>query len=197
MSAQTAHDIFAVMAIIALLGAVSLVAARLIPSVASVRYLDSVHRWQLHLAALVATVTTLGSLWFSESQGWLPCRFCWYQRVCMFPLAVILIVAILRKDRSVKWYVTPLAVIGILVSVWHNLLERGLVSESKECAASVPCAIPNLISFGGRDQVTLQPTGFPSITLTVMAFCAFAAILALVLLPEPLEAHEDGEPSAS
>jgi len=197
MTAQTAHDIFAVMAIIALLGAVSLVLARLIPSVASVRYLDVVHRWQLHLAALVATVTTLGSLWFSESQGWLPCRFCWYQRVCMFPLAVILIVAVLRKDRAVKWYVAPLAVIGILVSIWHNLLERGLVSESKECAASVPCAIPNLISFGGRDEVTLQPTGFPSITLTVMAFCAFAAILALVLLPEPLEAHEDGEPSAS
>lgn len=197
MTAQTAHDIFAVMAIIALLGTVSLVLARLIPSVASVRYLDVVHRWQLHLAALVATVTTLGSLWFSESQGWLPCRFCWYQRVCMFPLAVILIVAVLRKDRAVKWYVAPLAVIGILVSIWHNLLERGLVSESKECAASVPCAIPNLISFGGRDEVTLQPTGFPSITLTVMAFCAFAAILALVLLPEPLEAHEDGEPSAS
>jgi disulfide bond formation protein DsbB len=115
----------------------------------------------------------------------------------MFPLAVILIVAVFRKDRSVKWYVTPLAGIGLLVSIWHNLLERGLVSESKECAASVPCAIPNLISFGGRDEVSLQPTGFPSITLTVMAFCAFAAILALVLLPEPLEAHEDGEPSAS
>jgi len=197
MSAQTAHDIFAVMAIIALLGAVSLVVARLVPSVPTVRYLDLVHRWQLHLAALVATVTTLGSLWFSESKGWLPCRFCWYQRVCMFPLAVILIVALLRKDRAVKWYVAPLAGIGILVSIWHNLLERGLVSESKECAASVPCAIPNLISFGGRDEVSLQPTGFPSITLTVMAFCAFAAILALVLLPEPLEAHEDGEPSAS
>lgn len=197
MSAQTAHDIFAVMAIIALLGAVALVVAKLVPSVPTVQFLDLVHRWQLHLAALVATVTTLGSLWFSEWQGWLPCRFCWYQRVCMFPLAVILIVAVLRKDRAVKWYVTPLAVIGILVSIWHNLLERGLVSESKECAASVPCAIPNLVSFGGRDEVSLQPTGFPSITLTVMAFCAFAAILALVLLPEPLEAHEDGESSAS
>ena len=196
MSAQTLHDIAAVLAIIALLGAVSLVIARLIPSVATVRYLDLVYRLQLPLAALVAVATTLGSLTFSEHYGWIPCRFCWYQRTMMFPLAVILLIAAVRKDRNIKWYATAVATIGILLSGWHNLLERGAVAESKECAATTPCAVPNLISFGGRDEITLRPTGFPSVTLAVMAFAAFAAIIALLLLPEPLEEEEDGQPSA-
>lgn len=197
MSVTAVHDFFAVLAIIALVGVLALVIARLVPSVPTVRFSDAVHKVQLPLAALVATTATLGSLWFSEfGNHWAPCRFCWYQRVFMYPLAVILIIAAVRRDRSVKWYAAPLASIGLLVSIWHNLLERGVVSESKECAASVPCANPYYVSFGRIDPDTLRPAGFPSITLTVMAFCGFAAILALLLLPEPLEAEEDGESSA-
>lgn len=197
MSVTAMHDFFAVLAIIALVGVVVLVIARLVPSVPTVRLSDAVYRAQLPLAALVATTATLGSLWFSEyGNHWAPCRFCWYQRVFMYPLAVILIVAAIRRDRGVKWYAVPLAGIGILVSVWHNLLERGVVTESSACVSTVPCANPYYVSFGHIDPDTLRPAGFPSITLTVMAICGFAAILAVLLLPEPLEDEEDGEPSA-
>ncbi|MEN9644529.1 MAG: hypothetical protein RL238_1198 [Actinomycetota bacterium] len=197
MSVTAVHDFFAVLAIVAIFGVVALVIARLFPSVPTVRFSDAVHKVQLPLAALVASTATLGSLWFSEfGNHWAPCRFCWYQRVFMYPLAVILIIAAVRRDRGVKWYAAPLASIGLLVSIWHNLLERGFVSESKECAATVPCANPYYVSFGHIDPDTLRPAGFPSITLTVMAFCGFAAILALLLLPEPLEAEEDGESTA-
>jgi len=197
MSAQTLHDIFAVMAIIAFVGVVLLVIARFVPAVAAVRFSDTVWKGQLPLAALVAVVATLGSLTFSEHFGWIPCRFCWFQRIFMFSVAVVLVVGAIRRDRGVKWYAVPLATIGILLSGYHNLIERGLVAEAKECAATTPCAVPNLISFGSRNAENLRPEGFPSITLAVMAFCGFAAILALLLLPEPLEAGENGESSAS
>lgn len=198
MSTQTLHDIFAVMALIALLGAVSMVLAKFIPAVACVRYLDALYRVRLQLAAIVAVTATCGSLWFSEVQEWLPCKFCWLQRVFMFSSAVILTIAALRRDRGIKWYAGPLAGIGILLSSWHLLLEHGIVEDSKQCAASVPCAIPNLISFGGRDSMSNAPSSWFSVTLAVMAFSAFAAILALLFVTEPLstdtpEAEEDGE----
>lgn len=189
------HDIAAVLSIIAAVGVVLMVLARLIPSVTSVRFLDLLYRWQLALTALVAVSSTLGSITFSEHFGWIPCRFCWYQRTMMFPIAVIMVVALIRRDRAVKWYGTALASIGLLLSGYHILIERGVIGESKECLATTPCAVPNLISFGGRDEITLQPTGFPAITLAVMAFCGFAAILALLLTPESLEDEQDGEPS--
>ncbi|MFZ4720722.1 MAG: disulfide bond formation protein B [Ilumatobacteraceae bacterium] len=197
MSAQTLHDIAAIMAIIAAIGVVAMVVARLVPSVPTVRLLDVLYRFQLPLLAVVTVTATLGSLTFSEHYGWIPCRFCWYQRTMMFPLAVILLIAAIRRDRAIKWYATALATIGFLLSTYHVLIERGVIGESKECKATTPCAIPNLISFGGRDELTLQPTGFPAITLAVMALCGFAAVLALLLLPQPLEEDEDGQPEAS
>ncbi len=198
MSVTTLHDVFAVMAMIALAGVVLMVVVRLVPSVAAVQVSDRLHRLQLPLAALVACTASLGSLWFSEyGNHWAPCRFCWFQRIFMYSLGVILLVAAIRRDRGIRPYAVALATIGLLVAIWHNLLERGVVHESPVCLASVPCANPYYVSFGHVNPNTLGPAGFPSITLTVMAFSAFAAILALLLLPEPLEAEENGEPSAS
>ena len=201
MAVTDLHNLFAILAIIAAGGVVLMVLARIIPSVVSVRFLHVLYKLQLPLAALVATTASLGSLYMSEyGNHWLPCRFCWFQRIFMYSLAVILILATIRRDRGVRWYAVALATIGLLVSTWHNLLERGVVTESKACAASVPCANPYFVSFGHFDA-NARPAGFPSITLAVMAFCGFAAILALLLLPEPLEAEspedgENGEPKA-
>ncbi len=196
MSPLGVHDFFGILALVAAAGAVLMVAARLIPSVATVRFLDVLHKVQLPLAALVATTASLGSFYFSEfGYHWAPCRFCWFQRIFMYPLAIILIIAAIRKDRGIKWYAAPLAGLGLLVSLWHNLIERGVIEEAKECAATVPCARPYYVSFGHIDPDTLRPAGFPAITLAVMAFCGFAAILALLLTPESLEDEQDGEPS--
>jgi disulfide bond formation protein DsbB len=196
---RSVHDVAAVLALIALGGAVLMVAARLIPSVISVRFLDAIYRVQLPLAALVATTAMAGSLWFSESGNhWQPCRFCWFQRIFMYSSAIILIVAAIRRDRQAKWYVVPLATIGMAVSIWHHVfLEHYIVTESKACASAVSCAAPNYVSFGtlelGADGIIRK--GFP-MTLAAMALCGFAAILALLLTPQPLEI-DDGEPQAS
>lgn len=193
MSPKTVHDVAAALAIVALVGTVSMVVARVVPSVVTLRYLDLLHKVQLQLAALVAVAATLGSLWFSEyGNHWAPCRFCWYQRVFMYSSAVVLLVAAVRRDRGVRWYAVPLAAIGLLVSLWHNLLERGVVQESNVCSTTVRCAIPYEVSFGYRNGNS-QPAGFPSITLAVMAFCAFAAILALLLTPQALPSLDNVE----
>ncbi len=198
MSVTELHDLFAYLALVALGGTVVMVAARVIPAVAGVRFLDAIYRVQLPLAALVATTATLGSLWFSEHGKWIPCRFCWFQRIFMYSAAVVLIVAALRRDRGAKWYVVPLASIGILLSTWHILLEHGVVEDSKVCAATTPCANPWYVSIGSMDPNTMQPAEWYGITLAVMAFCGFAAILALLLIPEHLDTAEEedhGEPS--
>ena len=185
------HDFFAVLASVAAVGVMLMVVARLVPSVASVQFLAAVHRAQVQLAALVAVVASLGSFWMSEFGNHLPpCRFCWFQRVFMYGLGVVLLVAAIRRDRGVKWIAVFMAVCGLLVSTWHNLLERGVVQESSACAATVPCGRVYLVSFGHMSDLA-QPTGFPSFTLASMAWCGFAAIIALMLLPEPLDADEE------
>lgn len=205
MSPNDLHDFLAVLALIAAVGAVLMVLARIIPSVASVRFLDLLYKVQLPLAALVATTASLGSLYFSEyGDHWLPCRFCWFQRIFMYSSAVILIIASIRRDRGVKWYVVPLAAIGSLLSFWHILVEHHVVEESELCTTVTSCANPWHVSFGKQGINTFtgefEWSGMP-FTLAVMALCGFAAILALLLTPEALstpelEEEENGESAA-
>jgi len=205
---STLHDVEAALAIVALIGVVLMVAARLIPTVIGVRFLDALYKVQLPLAAMVAVTAMSGSLFFSEfNEQWIPCRWCWFQRIFMFSLAIILTVAAIRRDRNVKWFAVPLAAIGICASFWHILIEHRLVEESAACFSVQSCASPWRVSFGELDfsSGTLITSGIP-ITLAVMAFSGFAAILALLLTPEPLdgeplttelvEANEDGQSSA-
>jgi disulfide bond formation protein DsbB len=195
MSWPEVHDFFAVLALVAAGGAVVLVLARLIPSVATVRLLDAVYKVQVPLAALVATTAMFGSLYFSEVAHLAPCRFCWFQRIFMYSAALVLLVAAFRRDRGVRWYVVALALVGTVASVWHTLLEHGVIADSKVCSTTVPCATPYYVSFGSITP-EFHATGLP-VTLAVMAFCGFAAILALLLAPQPLEDEQHGQPSAS
>ena len=188
---STLHDVEAALAIVALVGAVLMVAARLIPTVIGVRFLDALYKVQLPLAALVAVTATAGSLFFSEFNEWIPCRWCWFQRIFMYSLAVILTVAVIRRNRNVKWFAVPLAAIGICASFWHILIEHRVVEESKACLSVQSCAAPWRVSFGTlgfNNDGVFAWTGFP-VTLAVMAFCGFAAILALLLTPEPLDSE--------
>jgi disulfide bond formation protein DsbB len=182
------HDAGAVLALVALAGVVLMTVARLVPVSPAFHFLDILHRYQLALAALVASTATLGSLWFSETADWVPCRFCWFQRIFMYSAAVVLIVAAFRRDRSARWYAVPLAAIGSLLSIWHILLEHRVIEESTTCSSLTSCATPNYVSFGRLEfdaNGQFVSSGFP-ITLAVMALSAFGAIIALLLAPEPL-----------
>lgn len=100
-----------------------------------------------HVALLAAIIATCGSLFFSEVLGWIPCELCWFQRILMYPLTVILTVGILRDDRGVYIYGLPLSLTGMAVSLYHYLEVLKVIPPSP-CSGGVPCSI-DYINFTG------------------------------------------------
>jgi len=89
---------------------------------------------------LLACIATVGSLFFSEVMAYPPCALCWYQRICMYPLVIILLPAVISFDRSVLKYVFPLTGIGLFIAVYHNFVYYGAISESlSPCSMGVSC----------------------------------------------------------
>lgn len=164
----------ALLTLVALVAVAVLIAARVLaPLSDGFSQLDAWLRRQLpeggaRLAWLVAVVATLGSLYFSEVAHFEPCRLCWYQRIAMYPLTVILGVGALRGDRSVVRYALPLALIGAPISLYHYAIEWFPALESGACDPRNPCSL-----------VWFREFGF--ITLPFMAGTAFALIGTLLL----------------
>ena len=121
--------------------------------------------WILLFAAwLVAAVAAAGSLFFSSVVGWAPCVLCWYQRIFLFPLVVVLAVGLFPFDRGVVRYALPLAALGWLVAAYHNLIYAGVVSESlSPCTRGVSCAERHLEAFGFVSIPLLSLLGFTAI----------------------------------
>ena len=98
---------------------------------------------------LVASVATLGSLFFSEIMEFVPCTMCWYQRIFMYPLILIFLVNLLYPDDKLFKYSLLLVVVGISFSFYHNLLMWGLISESAvPCKQGIPCSTEYFEYFG-------------------------------------------------
>jgi len=136
------------------------------------------------LAWLVAVGATVGSLYFSEVANFNPCRFCWFQRIAMYPLAVVLLVGALRKDTNVRWYAAPLAIIGVAISGWHSLIEWRPSLDSGQCEFQGPsCTFIWFREFG--------------LSLANMALVGFLTILILLLVRFPARMGETTDTSAS
>ena len=116
---------------------------------------------ELWLAFGIAAVATVGSLFFSEVAHFIPCKLCWFQRIAMYPL-VLLALPALAHDRRAARYFLPLPVVGFAVSVWHLLVERGVVSETQSCLISAPggCSVKWIEEFGYVTIPMLAATGF-------------------------------------
>lgn len=130
--------------------------------------LDFVGKRAILFSFIVALTATLGSLFYSEIAGFEPCRFCWFQRIFMYPQAIILGLALWKRDRGVGEYSIALSAIGAAIAGYHYLLQRGVVPESS-CDAvgySVSCSRVFVMNFG-------------YITIPLMAFTAFLLILLL------------------
>ena len=116
---------------------------------------------ELWLAFGVALVATGGSLFFSEIEHFFPCKLCWFQRIAMYPL-VLLALPALARDRRAGLYFLPLPVVGLGVSLWHVLVERGVVEETQSCQISAPggCSVKWIEEFGYVTIPTLAGTAF-------------------------------------
>ena len=124
-----------------------------------------------YLAWLVALLATVGSLFFSEVMELPPCLLCWYQRIAMYPLVVVLGVGIILGDRRVKFYALPVALAGLAVAVYHNLLYYGILPESiAPCTQGISCTSVQLEWLGFITIPLMSLTAFVLITLSLLFY---------------------------
>ncbi len=115
----------------------------------------------------LALVATMSSLYLSEIAHLQPCMLCWYQRIAMYPLVVVLGVGFARRDAGVWRYALPLSIIGLVISSYHVMLQIRPSLELVPCTSGVPCSARLVAVFG-------------FISIPVMASSVFLLILALL-----------------
>ena len=124
----------------------------------------------LFLCWLIASISTLGSLFFSEIMKFPPCVLCWYQRICLFPLVLMLSMGLFSFDKSVVKYALPLALAGWFIAFYHNLLYAGIIPESiQPCSQGVSCT---------EDYINL----FGIFTIPMLSLISFSTIVALLFI---------------
>lgn len=126
--------------------------------------------WELWLAFGVAAASTAGSLFYSEFASFYPGEVAWYERICMYPLSILILLIALGSDRYGVRYVIAFPIVGLSVSGYALLLEDGVVAQSKSCVLSGP---------GGC--VTKWINEFGYVTIPVLSLTSFALILAFLL----------------
>jgi disulfide bond formation protein DsbB len=134
---------FAATAIVVVLWAV----ARANPDSSAGQLFADVQSYALWLAWIVAAVTTLGSLYYSLVAHFEPCELCWYQRICVYPLSVVLLIAALRRDYGIWRYALPPAIVGIVIAAYHSQLQA-FPSQQSFCSRTNPCTIRYVWQFG-------------------------------------------------
>ena len=176
VSTETAQLFFSLLAVAAGLGSLAYLGLRIASRLGSDgaaslgRAVAESAPW---LAFVVAATATAGSLYFSEVAHFLPCRLCWFQRVAMYPLSVVLLVGAIRRDPGLRWYVGPIALVGAGVAAYHTLLEWKPELDTGACEVFGPSCT----------DIWFKEFGF--LTLASMALIGFLTILLLMFLRFP------------
>lgn len=124
----------------------------------------------LFLCWLVASISTMASLFFSYVMGFAPCVLCWYQRICLFPLVIILAVGLFPFDKNVVKFALPLAIAGWLTAFYHNLLYSGVIPETiQPCSQGVSCTDKYIELFG-------------VLTIPMLSLLSFSTIITLLII---------------
>ena len=135
---------------------------------------DGLVDYGLPLAALVSVGATAGSLYFSEGAEFPPCEFCWYQRIAMYPLGLITLIAAAISDRGVWKYALPLTAGGAALSIYHIQLQV-FPDQGGSCSISAPC-----------NSKWVEAFGFASIpVMALMAFALTAALVSMAAFARP------------
>ena len=124
----------------------------------------------LFLCWLVASISTMASLFFSYVMDFAPCVLCWYQRICLFPLVIILAVGLFPFDKNVVKFALPLAIAGWLTAFYHNLLYSGVIPETiQPCSQGVSCTEKYIELFG-------------VLTIPMLSLLSFSTIITLLII---------------
>ncbi|MDH5372922.1 MAG: disulfide bond formation protein B [Acidimicrobiia bacterium] len=173
MNVETVSKFFALLTLAAMAGVlgvlVVLLTARWSPAIARFRdsAIELVSPAALWLGSLIAAVSMAGSLYYSEVAEFAPCDLCWYQRIAMYPLAIILGMAAYRKDVGIRRYAYPLAVIGAALALYQYVLQLKPSLESGFCGVDASCTERYIWQFG-------------FISFPFMSLIGFAMILTLL-----------------
>ncbi|WP_219837453.1 disulfide oxidoreductase [Paenibacillus sp. R14(2021)] len=134
-------------------------------------------RYALYFSWVVSIAAVGSSLYLSEVMKFVPCNLCWYQRIFMYPILILLGIASYTQDRKIIRYVLPLSIIGGCISLYHYLEQQiPAIAKMLPCTVGVPCSDDYLDWFGGY------------VTIPFLALIAF--ILITVLLLNGREAEE-------
>lgn len=139
------------------------------------KVLNAVREFRATMTLCIAGGAMLGSLYFSEIANYIPCRFCWFQRIAMYPIAMIGLVSFIRRDAGARLYVLPIAAIGACISAWHYLIEWRPALDTGSCAATGPSCT----------DIWFRSFGF--LTLAGMALIGFLALIIVNAIPERVE----------
>lgn len=119
---------------------------------------------------VTSIIAMAGSLFFSERMHFIPCTLCWYQRILIYPLVLLLGIAFYRNDRSIYRYILPISIIGLFVSSYHYALQKiPSMQEFSACMDGVPCSGQYINWFG-------------FVTIPFLALLAFAFITTMMLI---------------
>lgn len=131
----------------------------------SERRLPSLLSYLHYVAWFQAAVAMAVSLVFSEVVELQPCVLCWYQRIAMYPLVLILGISIVRRDDAAKVYALPLALCGLVVAAYHNLVYYKVIPQN-----IIPCT-------SGVSCTTKQIEWLGFITIPLLSLIAFLIIV--------------------
>ena len=130
----------------------------------------------LTVAFFIALTSMMGSLYFSEIQKYLPCVLCWYQRICMFPLVVILGVALWRNQKGAEYTALPFSIVGLGIAAYHSYI-YWLANFSSQAGSYVsPCSLT------GESCTTRYIELFGFVSIPLLSFFAFAGITGCLLI---------------
>ncbi|MBY0040021.1 disulfide bond formation protein B [Bacillus cereus] len=119
----------------------------------------------IYFSFFVSIVATIGSLYFSEVKGYVPCSLCWYQRIFMYPIPLLIFISILINDKNIKYYLRFFSLIGIIISSYHNFIQF-TQQKSSFCGVTSSC-------------LTIYDKWGGFITIPFMSLTAFIIIFVL------------------
>lgn len=119
---------------------------------------------------LISLSAIFGSLFFSEILKFPPCDLCWYQRILMYPVALIILAGVYFKSSDTNKFIAPFAWLGLAVSIYHNLIYYKVIEVIVPCSESAPCTAQQLNYLGFITIPLLSLVGF--LTLVILNFLA-------------------------
>ena len=126
-------------------------------------------------SAILLFCRKLSCCHLSEIDELMPCKWCWFQRCAMYPLAIIFVVGVAKgdKEQSMRSYATPIAILGLMASIWHYLVQQvPALSDAESWSFSTPCAITYLEKFGFISIPWMAGSVFLLTIVLLLGFCS-------------------------